>query len=358
MKTQISALLFFIGIFCMAQNTFVPDDHFEQELINLGYDSGPVDDYVPTANINTVTSLDLSYKNVSDLTGLQAFTALLFLGVDGNQITTLNVSNNTALAEISASDNTLLTALNTANLVGLHIVHANRCQIHTVDFSTNLHLMDLELNNNQLTLLNINNNADLEALFVANNLLTALNVSQNPNLWWLNCKNNQITSLDLSQNPRIKRFEASDNQLGCLNVQNGNNYPYWMTDPAVEPIFNTLNNPNLTCIQVDDVAQSQIYWTQKDSWTSFSLNCGPCLLGSSEVPEKQTFIYPNPAKDRIYFKNYREISELKIYDPSGKLIKTEKPKTESVDISPLKPGIYLMTVKIAGKIISHKIIKH
>ena len=36
------------------QLTYVPDDNFEQELINLGYDN-VLDDYVLTANINTVT---------------------------------------------------------------------------------------------------------------------------------------------------------------------------------------------------------------------------------------------------------------------------------------------------------------
>lgn len=358
MKTPISTLLLFFGIFCFAQNTYVPDDNFEQELINLGYDSGPLDDYVPTANINTLTGLDLTFKNISDLTGLQDFTALLFIAVDGNPITALDVSNNTALTEISANDNSLLTTINTSNNPNLAILHASRCQLNFLDFSNNLVLMDVVLNDNKLTSLDVSHNLELGALFVANNLLTALNVNQNPNLWWLNCKNNQITSLDLSQNSTIKRFEASNNQLVCLNVHNGNYYPYWMTDPIVEPIFNTLNNPNLTCIQVDDVAQSITYWTQKDAWTNFSLNCGNCLLGNSEVSEKQISIYPNPVKDKIYFKNYRKISEIKIYDSSGKLIKSEKPRTESVDVSKLKSGNYVVVIEVSGKISSHKIIKN
>lgn len=48
---------------CFSQNTYVPDDNFEQALIDLGYDSGALDDYVLTANINTVTALDVSSLN-------------------------------------------------------------------------------------------------------------------------------------------------------------------------------------------------------------------------------------------------------------------------------------------------------
>ena len=42
----------------IAQQTYVPDDNFEQELINLGYDS-VLDDYVATAAIDTIS---LSYR--------------------------------------------------------------------------------------------------------------------------------------------------------------------------------------------------------------------------------------------------------------------------------------------------------
>jgi len=37
--------------------------------------------------------------------------------------------------------------------------------------------------------------------------------------------------------------------------------------------FNALNNPNLTCIQVDNVAYSNANWTSIDAQTNFSLNC-------------------------------------------------------------------------------------
>ena len=36
----------------LEQNTYVPDNNFEQALIDLGYDDDALDDSVPTANIS------------------------------------------------------------------------------------------------------------------------------------------------------------------------------------------------------------------------------------------------------------------------------------------------------------------
>jgi Leucine-rich repeat (LRR) protein len=74
------------------QFTMIPDANFEQILINLGYDSGAINGSVYTAIINTVTSLDVSGSNISDLTGIEDFTALTDLSCQDNQLTSLDVS--------------------------------------------------------------------------------------------------------------------------------------------------------------------------------------------------------------------------------------------------------------------------
>ena len=88
----------------LAQKTYVPDNNFEQALIDLNYDD-TLDDSVLTANISGVTNLDVNSKSISDLTGIEDFTALTSLdcggtGSSSNQLTSLDVSSNTALTEI------------------------------------------------------------------------------------------------------------------------------------------------------------------------------------------------------------------------------------------------------------------
>ena len=80
------------------QQTYVPDDEFEQMLINQGYDAPPLDNYVYTSMINTVTSLNLNNNGVADFTGIQDFISLTHLEADGNNpATVLDLSNHPTL---------------------------------------------------------------------------------------------------------------------------------------------------------------------------------------------------------------------------------------------------------------------
>ena len=85
---KVAILLIITCSFVFAQNTYVPDDKFEQALIDLGYDT-TLDDSVLTANISGVTELDVSNKEISDLTGIEAFAALTQLECWNNQLTSL-----------------------------------------------------------------------------------------------------------------------------------------------------------------------------------------------------------------------------------------------------------------------------
>ena len=82
----------FIGF---GQLTMIPDANFEQRLISFGYDN-ILDGVVLTAAIDTVTELQVGYYGISDLTGIEDFTALTYLNCAHNNLTSLNISNNTA----------------------------------------------------------------------------------------------------------------------------------------------------------------------------------------------------------------------------------------------------------------------
>ena len=89
-----------------APKTYVPDDNFEQELINLGYDD-VLDNYVITSNILSVTILNVDRKSISDLTGIEDFTSLEELRVEVNSLSSLDLSQNPNLIHLSADRNNL-----------------------------------------------------------------------------------------------------------------------------------------------------------------------------------------------------------------------------------------------------------
>ena len=73
--------------------TYIPDDNFEQAIIDLGFDD-VLDDYVLTSNINEVGGLGLISKNISDLTGIEGFRDLLNLDLSGNNLSFVDLSKN------------------------------------------------------------------------------------------------------------------------------------------------------------------------------------------------------------------------------------------------------------------------
>ncbi|MFM7103926.1 MAG: hypothetical protein ACKOW8_00280, partial [Flavobacteriales bacterium] len=126
---------------------------------------------------------------------------------------------------------------------------------------------------NQLTSLNLSALQNLSQLLCNNNQLTALDLSSNQLLELIECSNNQINALDLSQNPFINWVICNNNNLQSLNVRNGNNVNFFN--------FSAVGNPNLSCIQVDniDYASSANDWS-KDESAFYSENCN-CVQGET-----------------------------------------------------------------------------
>ena len=114
MKSLLILLFSFsMSLSLFAQFTYVPDGNFEQRLINLGLDD-VLDGQVLTSNINVVSSFTISSLNISDLTGIEDFTALTLLSCGHNPLINLDLSNNTLLTTLWCYESQL-TCLNIAN---------------------------------------------------------------------------------------------------------------------------------------------------------------------------------------------------------------------------------------------------
>ena len=91
------------------QQTYVPDDDFEQSLINLGFDT-VLNDSVLTSSIDTVASLHLGFfiNNIYDLTGIEDFSSLKDLTIWHQFLTALDVSQNMLLENLNCTGNDIL----------------------------------------------------------------------------------------------------------------------------------------------------------------------------------------------------------------------------------------------------------
>lgn len=86
----------------------IPDPNFEQALIDLGVDSDKtVNGQISQSDALKVSSINIAFKSISDLTGIEGFTKLTALMCGYNKLTTLNVSANTALMKLVCHYNSL-----------------------------------------------------------------------------------------------------------------------------------------------------------------------------------------------------------------------------------------------------------
>ena len=292
-------ILLYLPMIGFGQQTYVPDDSFEIYLEANGMGNGIAnDEYVTTANINTVTYLDISNIGASNLTGIESFTDLTYLNCEGNPLSILDVSQNTSLTYLNCEDNQLtsldlsnntalieskcqgnnLTSIDVSQNSALTTLNCRSNQLTSLDVSQNSALTSLDCYGNQFISLDVSQNTALQYLHCYFNQLTSLDVSQNTALIELNCYSNQLTNLDVSNNLALTDLSCKNNQLTSLDVRNGNNINI---DHSSYPGFKTENNPNLTCIDVDDVNYSTTNWTDIDPQHYFSNNCS----GTTDIKE-------------------------------------------------------------------------
>jgi len=348
----------------------IPDANFKAYLIGNTAINTNGDTEIQCAEATAFTgTIACTNLSISDLTGVEAFTALTKLWCNYNSLTSLDLTQNTALTELMCFNNSL-TSINVTQNTALTLLYCGSNSLSSLDLTQNTALIILDCSENSLTSLNVTLNTTLSSLgcsansltnldvtqntnlidlYCNNNLLTNLNITQNTAIVELYCQNNSLTSLDVTQNTALTLLYCYDNSLTSLNVANGNNTA--ITD------FYATSNPNLTCIQVDDVAWSTTNWTNIDATASFSLNCNTST-GVNETKKITLTIYPNPVTNQLSLNNGElKIESILILDITGKTVKTIKGNVKTIDVADLTKGIYFIQIQTEKGLINKKFIK-
>lgn len=340
---KLLSLLMFVPVVGFNQYTLIPDNNFESYLITYGLDTIP-DGKVLTSNINTIQHIDVSYGGITDLTGIEDFTSLIQLECYENQLTNLDVSS----------------------CINLQFLDCETNFLTSLDLSQNTSLITLWCYENQLTNINVSSCVNLEDFEFDNNQLSSIDISSNTSLIHIDAWDNSLTSFDVSNHPVLESLQIHSNNLECLNLKNGNNTS--LNELTIQ------NNPNLTCVQVDDSIYSANNWLPDpgipgfstdfnyDSTQFFSQNCNfstSCFALSNDL-EKLSLIhvYPNPTNNllQIEVKNYIGTIHSELYDFSGKLVNfTNK---NSISLLDYPTGIYFLKVVYGDTVMQIKVVKN
>jgi len=313
MKTKLLTLLCFAaGYTVTAQTISIPDPIFEQVLINQEIDSdGIVNGMILTADALAVATLivespdSISGFYIQDLTGIEGFINLESLTIHNTMIETLNTNTLVKLKQLDCAENML----------------------NNLDLSNNI-------------------------------LLEKLDATSVGDVYPIN----QLTDLNLSNNPDINEIHADG--ITHINLKNQSNNPimFIAVNSGTFGVPDDYIDGNV-CIEVDDADAAKNNQLPYSSWIvrhryrtlTYSENCA---LSTDKFNKNSVTIYPNPATDILHIvtTNGSAIDKAVLYDLSGRLVKEYKNITDTISVSGLEKGIYMMQVFSENHSYSQKLV--
>ncbi len=325
MKKYYSLILLLHFFSLQAQTISFSDLNFKNKLLlsssstSVAKDSNGNNIAIDTNNNNEVElsealnvyQLDVSAANISQLNGIENFTNLEFLQVQDNSLTTLPVSDLSALKLIYCSNNQITNLSQIENLV---------------------HLEDLWISNNPISSLNLSNLSALWRLVCENSLLQEINTC-----------GTSVSVLWIDNNPNIQTINIKNNVISP-------DYYNWKLTPPPIKSFSFINLPNLTNIYHDNGEYAAVFTGLNDvipTGVSISTASNNCLLSSETFSsDNNIIIYPNPATSVLHIdtKHKKEIQSITIYNSIGQVVYKDNSQKSEIYVTQFESGYY--TIKI------------
>lgn len=293
----------------LAQTTAIPDQNFEQALIDLNIDSdGVVNGQVLTADIENIIELDINNANfttfiqeITDFTGIEDFTALEVLN-----IINVGVHLSEDQADVFNSNSNLreFRAINPSFDASPFTI------IPYLDFS------------------NLNN-------------LEYISLYNSDQIYSINLDNSNSTYENLTIDLSHQYWYPPYTYTVCINVSDAqaassDQYPY-----------NTWN----VIAPAPDV--NGYVWRDYE----FSSSCN---LSTSDFDRLTNIkVYPNPVKDKLRFENpdHINIDKVEVYDISGQKLKTFSSVDDRIDLESLGSGVYFVMIHHKGNSSTFRVLK-
>jgi hypothetical protein len=317
---------------------------------------------------NWLTELDLS-----------SVPNLLFLDCSQNFLLQLDVSASPNLYYLNC-ENSYVEDLNVSGLTNLTQLWCSMNAIDTLDLSGLWNLDYVDCSNNSLVHLGTTSLTGLEYLHCNNNNLTVLNTSDLTNLFMLKCQSNELDELNVAALSHLTSLYCGDNNLRFSTLQ----LAPGITELACSPqnmLFeedtiwgNTTLNYSSEAL-IEGVPTQFLFYkngymaanNSTGSYTTTGNGIYHCTMTNTLYPsltlytaniiiegatgidiaeEPTSRLYPNPAKDRIFFSNPEGIEQVTVYSLTGDELIKVTDFFDGVDVSGLSSGTYL--VRITG----------
>jgi len=332
MKTTLLTLTLALFSFVTYSQTNVPDDNFEAYLESIGLGDGMANNNtVDTSKISAITSLNISNKSISDLTGIEEFTSLQTFNCSFNSFSTLTLPNGNNLLELICQGPNITNIDAISTHTALTKIDIKYGMVSSLNVDANINLQYLDCYDNPIGSINLLNNAQLTNLNVYRCGLTDLDLSGNPLLTALNCIDNNLTTLNLSSNPALAFLDSSL----CVNLTS---ITLPDTSSSLSPLYiyctncdslsgmDVSNNPNLYWLDVRSSDFQNTLDLSNNNQLSY-LNCSNNMLTGLTLP--------NPSDLFDMYINNNMISSLNLTGCTGLVfMDCQYNSLTSLDVSP------------------------
>ncbi|WP_428233084.1 DUF7619 domain-containing protein [Flavobacterium sp.] len=258
-----------------------------------------------------IKTLNVEKSNIGNLEGIKYFVNLIDLNCNNNKISMLDLKSLVKLSFLDCSSNQL-TALDLNYLVNLKSLYCGSNKLTVMNVWNLANLSDFSCSHNLLTDLIINNVPQLNSLYCINNQISDFSTVEAPNLTQLSCSNNKITSLNLTVFPKLNYVTCRNNKITTISL-NG-----------------LVNLETLSCSE-NELTNLDV----KTLRSLTTLHCSTNLLTNldiTKVPNLESLAFQNNKIASIDFSNNSKLNT----------IVGSKNPIEFVDFSNLKDLEYIM----------------
>ncbi|AZA79564.1 T9SS C-terminal target domain-containing protein [Chryseobacterium sp. G0186] len=161
----------------------------------------------------------------------------------------------------------------------------------------------------------------------------------------LNGSHNFVTKMS---NPNIVEFIFENVQLPFDNANNDGYITFKIKTKSTLNLGDSFSNTAKIYFDYNAPIVTNTYTTAIEN-----------ILATSEISKKNEdfTIYPNPVKDILYLQTKHEIIKAEIYDLSGRILNSASAKRNSVNVSELTKGTYIIKAFTKEKVTVQKFIK-
>jgi hypothetical protein len=278
----------------------------------------------------------------------------------------LDVSSNTELTELHCNlSNEYPSAshiLDVTKNPKLEVLHCAGNQLTSLDLSENKLLKELVIGTvttlgdslgNNLTSLDLSNNTELRTQDCSWDKLTSLDVSKNVSLTRLTCRNNNLTSLELSENIALETLECDGNLFSSLDISSNIALGTDM-DGNIDLSLDSMSTLYEVCVWTIPFPPDGLQISTLGSPNVYFRDCvSPELFDTDSLLYQPEFIHASSTEDGMIYCVLEGTGKdlASIRERCSDSIDVNANNDVQVDISALQNGSYLLyAVDVSGNI--------